>query len=96
MHPLYYLLSTRILSLLGDGNVFKVLVHEVLIGQISENNSVGAFSLVIVKTNCETDGSSEAPVVCDNKQCGKKETNYELYSEETNPRHLFLLPVAAG
>ena len=41
MHPLYYLLSTRILSLLGHGNVFKVLVHEVLIGQISENNSVG-------------------------------------------------------
>ena len=40
MHPLYYLLSTRILSLLGHGNVFKVLVHEVLIGQISENNSV--------------------------------------------------------
>ena len=58
--------------------------------------STWAFSMVIVKTDCETDGSFEAIVVCDNKQCGKKETNYELYSEETNPRHLFLLPVAAG
>ena len=35
--------------------------------------------MVIVKTDCETDGSSEAIVVCDNKQCGKKETmNYTL------------------
>ena len=63
---------------------------------ITKKAPTWAFSMVIVKTDCETDGSSEAIVVCDNKQCGKKETNYELYSEETNPRHLFLLPVAAG
>ena len=48
MHPLYYLLSTRILSLLGHGNVFKVLVHEVLVGQISENNSVLPFTRIII------------------------------------------------
>ena len=40
LHPLNYLLSTRIISLLVHGNVFKVLVHEVRIGHISENNSV--------------------------------------------------------
>ena len=30
--------------MLGYGNVFKVLVHEVLIGQITKNNSVGKWS----------------------------------------------------
>ena len=50
MHPLNYLLSTQIISLLVHGNVFKVLVHEVRIGHISENNSVGTFST----EHCET------------------------------------------